>query len=192
MRSPPLFRQSRNYAGRLLPNTHDMPMDFLRFLQALTDSGAEFVIVGGVAARLYGSTRLTHDVDVVPKLDADSWAALVDEIWVLGGRPRIPEKQESIKNLGNVQGWIADKGMLALTFRSTDGSAEIDLLVSESKRFEKLKQNATRVKLDNREYLVASIPDLIEMKRRANRPQDLLDIEQLEAIQQQSEKIGSA
>ncbi|NOZ10698.1 MAG: hypothetical protein GXP09_06660 [Gammaproteobacteria bacterium] len=55
-----------------------------------------------------------------------------------------------------------------------------------------LKQNVTRVKLDNREYLVASIPDLIEMKRRANHPQDLLDIEKLEAIQQQSEKIGSA
>ena len=158
-------------------------MDFLKFLNALTDSGAEFVIVGGVAARLYGSTRLTHDVDVVPRLDSISWASLVDEIWALGGRPRIPEKREAIKDLKNIRTWMTEKGMLALTFRSTDGMAEIDLLVSESDRFETLKNNATRLELEGRKYFVASIPDLIEMKRRAGRPQDLLDIEQLEAIQ---------
>lgn len=158
-------------------------MDFLKFLQALADKGAEFVIVGGVAARLYGSARLTHDVDVVPKLDAASWSCLIDEIWSLGGRPRIPEKREAIKNLDNIHQWMKEKGMLAITFRSPDGTAEIDLLVSESLHYEKLKRDAKRIELDGNEYFIASIPALIDMKRRAGRPQDLLDIEQLEAIQ---------
>lgn len=163
-------------------------MDFLEILESLTDSGTEFIIVGGVAARLYGSTRLTHDVDIVPKLDPDTWTSLVDRIWALGGRPRIPESLDSIKNMENIDKWMQEKGMLALNFRSEDGTAEIDLLIYESKQFERLKLNATTVEHRNRTYFIASIPDLIEMKRHAGRPQDLLDIEQLEAIYEKSNR----
>lgn len=48
-----------------------MHVDFLKLLESLADTGLAFVIVGGVAARLYGSPRLTHDVDIVPRLDAE-------------------------------------------------------------------------------------------------------------------------
>jgi len=68
-----------------------MAKDFLIFLEKLNDEGVEFVIVGGVAARLYGSTRLTHDVDVVPDLTPESWRKTVECIWEMGGRPRISE-----------------------------------------------------------------------------------------------------
>lgn len=157
-------------------------MDFLTFLQALSKSNAEFVIVGGVAARLYGSTRLTHDVDVVPRLDPDAWPQLIERIWALGGRPRIPEPVEAIQDLRNVESWMADKGMRALSFRSTDGSAEIDLLMSESPNYPELQRRARRVELDGVSYFVASIDDLIEMKKRAGRPQDRLDVEELERL----------
>ena len=73
--------------------------------------------------------------------------------------------------------------MLALNFRTPDGSIEVDLLVSEADRFEHLRARAVKVTLDHRTFLVASIDDLVEMKRRAGRPQDLLDIAQLEDIQ---------
>jgi predicted nucleotidyltransferase len=55
--------------------------------------------------------------------------------------------------------------------------------VSESDRFEELSARAVQVTLDGRTFFVASIDDLIAMKRRAGRPQDLLDIEQLQDIQ---------
>jgi hypothetical protein len=42
------------------------------------------------------------------------------------------------------------------------------------------------VTLDERTFHVASIDDLIAMKQRAGRPQDLLDISQLKDIQKRS------
>ena len=38
-------------------------MNFLEILKHLTKDDVEFIIVGGVAARLHGSNRLTHDLD---------------------------------------------------------------------------------------------------------------------------------
>jgi hypothetical protein len=48
--------------------------------------------------------------------------------------------------------------------------------------FETLWKRAEVIHLDRTNVRVASIPDLIEMKRKVGRPQDLTDIEALEAI----------
>lgn len=154
-------------------------MDFLAVLRALRASGAQFVIVGGVAASLYGSTRLTHDLDLVPSLDSETWPRLVDALYDLGGQPRIPESRDAIANPENVKQWIEEKGMLALTFRSSDGSTEVDLLVAKSNEIPALLDRATKVILEGQEFAVASLDDLIAMKKKAGRPQDLLDAEVL-------------
>jgi hypothetical protein len=39
--------------------------DFRALLTALTDSGVEFLIVGGAAATAHGAARLTADLDIV-------------------------------------------------------------------------------------------------------------------------------
>ena len=72
--------------------------------------------------------------------------------------------------------------MLALNFRTSDGSTEVDLLVGESDAFDELKQRAVEVSVDQRTFFVASIDDLIAMKQRAGRPQDLLDVAELRNI----------
>lgn len=162
-------------------------MNFFEILNALTADGVEFIIVGGVAARLHGSTRLTHDLDIVPKLDEESWKRLIDAIWNLNTRPRIPETKQRIENIENVRQWIVEKNMLALSFRSESGQAEIDLLVSESDNFEALKARAEQITVGQVVYFVAGIDDLIAMKRKAGRPQDILDIDILERIKEQCE-----
>ncbi len=159
-----------------------MRKDFLSLLRNLTEGGCDFVIVGGVAAFLHGGTRVTYDIDIVPRLDEASWARTIDQIWDTGARPRIPEGRESISKLENIERWMRDKGLMALTFRSPDGGVEVDLLVKESHRFDELRSKAKRIEIEDCEYYVASIDDLIRMKTDAGRPQDILDIQQLEAI----------
>jgi hypothetical protein len=161
-----------------------MTPDLLAILNRLHDSRVDFVIVGGVAAALHGGSRVTFDLDIVPSLDADSWAAVVDLLVAMGARPRIPEAVERVRDVARVRAWRQEKGMLALSFRSPDGSVEVDLLVSESDRLDALRDGADKVVLEERTFFVASIDDLIRMKQRAGRPQDLLDISELRAIRE--------
>ena len=121
-----------------------MANDFLKILNHLHDSHVDFVIVGGVAAALHGSTRATFDLDVVPSLAPDSWTAAVDLLWSLGARPRIPEPLERIRDVEQVRRWQKEKGMLALNFRTPDGGTEVDLLVRESDRFSRDSESASR------------------------------------------------
>lgn len=163
-----------------------MARDFLDILSRLHDHHVNFVIVGGVAAAMHGNTRVTYDLDIVPSLEPNSWQALVELLWSLGARPRIPEPLESIRVVSNVRQWHRERNMLALSFRTPDGSTEVDLLVSESDRIEELRRRAASLTLDGRTFFVASIDDLIIMKERAGRPQDLLDIAQLKDIKLRS------
>ncbi|HMR74788.1 MAG TPA: hypothetical protein PKD61_06740 [Polyangiaceae bacterium] len=94
--------------------------------------------------------------------DEETWASLVDTIWDAGGRPRIPETREAIKDLRNVEKWMKEKAMLALTFRSDSGAIEIDLLVQQSHRFDQLKARAKKIEFGGTEFLVVSLNDLIE------------------------------
>jgi len=159
-----------------------MASNFLEILSQLHDRHVDFVIVGGVAAALHGGSRVTFDLDVVPSLAPVSWMAVVDMLWALGARPRIPEPLERIRDVENVRRWQLEKGMLALNFRTPDGSTEVGLLVSESHQFDGLRQRAVKITIDHRTFFVASIDDLIVMKKQAGRPQDLLDIAQLQDI----------
>jgi len=42
----------------------DSTLGRFQFLKKLTDAGVEYVVIGGVAAILHGSARMTLDLDV--------------------------------------------------------------------------------------------------------------------------------
>lgn len=115
---------------------------FIEILNELHDHGVDFVIVGGVAAALHGGARVTFDLDIVPSLAPDSWPAVVDLLWSLGARPRIPEPLERIRDVDQVRRRRIDKNMAALNFRTPDGRTEVDLVVGESDAFQPLRRRA--------------------------------------------------
>ena len=163
-------------------------MKFLEVLQTLSQENIDFIIVGGVAARLHGSTRLTHDLDIVPRLEAESWRKLIHVISQLNTQPRIPETVERIADVENIRQWMVEKHMLAVNFRSPTADVEIDLVISESDRFDELLSRASTVTFDGQIFHVASIDDLIEMKKKAGRDRDITDIAILKAIKEHREQ----
>jgi len=54
--------------------------DFQTLIGALATGEVEFVIVGGLAATVHGSARLTQDIDVVYARDDANFACLVTSL----------------------------------------------------------------------------------------------------------------
>jgi hypothetical protein len=77
------------------------------------------------------------------------------------------------------------------TFTLTSVAGDVDLIASPagSGGFVALESRADILELESLQVHVASLADLIDMKRAAGRPKDLIEIEILEAIQDEIERM---
>jgi predicted nucleotidyltransferase len=79
--------------------------------------------------------------------------------------------------------WVLEKGMKTLNFYSeTLPIGEIDIVIDTPIPYEELKSRAIRAELQEEKIPTVSIHDLIELKIRADRKQDLADVEHLRMI----------
>jgi hypothetical protein len=153
--------------------------------EALNRADVRYVVVGGVATVLHGFARLTADVDLVVDLAPIEARKAIETLVGLGLRPRPPVDPSAFADSAVRESWIRDKGMRVFSmWDPTQPMREVDLFVEHPIDFEGLFVRAEIVSLDATTVRVASIPDLIALKRLASRPQDLADIEALEAILQ--------
>jgi predicted nucleotidyltransferase len=154
-------------------NTPELRLHAL--LERLTNAEVDFVIVGGVAVITQASPRFTKDLDICYALEQANLDRLGDVLTELGARLRGVEEDVPFTPDGRT---LRHTQMLTLT--TSDG--DLDLLVDPdgSPGYASLRRNAISVDLDGITVLVASIDDLIAMKRAAGRPQDLVDLESLE------------
>lgn len=142
-----------------------------------------YVVVGGVALVLHGVVRLTVDLDLMVQLERANLVAFVEAMDALGYRPRVPVPARDFVEPENRQRWKAEKGMIAFSFFHPTGQGKlIDVFVGEPIPFQEVDQTKTMVKAADFSIPVVSIPHLKQLKAIAGRPQDLADIEALEAI----------
>lgn len=153
-------------------------------LRALTDSGVQFVLVGGFAVQLHGFVRTTIDLDLVLAMDDLNLTKFIEVAKRFDLAPIIPVSIDSLKNSKQIDQWHKEKGMLAFALREPQvAGSVIDVLVRPEVTFNELQIDAATVDLFGRTVKIASIEHLLFMKRIANRPKDRIDIEALEKIQ---------
>jgi hypothetical protein len=157
--------------------------DFDLVFAALARRKVRYVVVGGVAVVLHGVPRFTADIDLVLALDTANVHAALDALAGLAYRPRAPVPLLDFADPSVRRAWIEDKGLTVFSLWSPDHPAtEIDLFIEEPFPFDEVFARATRVDLGANQVIVASIADLVELKRRADRPRDREDIERLLAL----------
>jgi predicted nucleotidyltransferase len=146
-------------------------------LKELAGHKVGFILVGGVAASLHGSSRLTQDVDVVYSRAPDNLERLVSALqhhhpYLRGAPPGLPFR------------WDLDRVEHGLNFTLTTDLGDLDLLgeIAGGGSYEDLLPDSIVVELFGVECRCLSLRSLIEVKRAAGRPKDLEAIAELEAI----------
>ena len=153
------------------------PFDPLATLRALRSAGVEFVLIGGVAARLHGSPSLTRDVDVCYSRDGANLERLAGVLSSVHARLRGVD--DDVPFLLDARTLLAGANF---TF-STD-LGDLDLLASPAgvAGYDALARSAELVDLGDVAVLVATLDDLIRMKTAAGRAKDRAEVEILAAL----------
>ncbi len=158
-------------------------MKIADLLQSLSDEQVQYVLIGGLAVQLHGFLRSTFDIDLVLAMNDENLVRFITVAKHYGLVPVIPVPIESLKNVSQIDQWHREKGMLAFALREPHiGGSVVDILVRPEVPFDTLMANAVMGKLFARQVWIASIDDLLTMKRIANRPKDQLDVVALEKI----------
>lgn len=158
---------------------------FEPILAALTASGARFVVVGGVATVLHGHPRFTADLDIALDLTADSPALAIEALLGIGLVPSLPVEALGFADPAVRAGWVEDRNLMVFSLVDPgDPFRRVDLFAEDPIPFEELWARAEIVSLGPLSVRIASIDDLVAMKRSAGRPQDLADLEALERIRE--------
>ena len=156
------------------------PFDWGRALAALSDGEVRFIVIGAVADRILGSPSVTRDLDICYARDRENLEALAAVL--VGINARLRGVNEGVP-------FRLDARTLAggdsFTFVTDLGDLDVLATPSGTQGFDDLVREAERVQIDGRQILVASIDDLIRMKRAAGRPKDLVEVEILGALREE-------
>jgi predicted nucleotidyltransferase len=156
--------------------------EYPALLRLLATHGVEFIIIGGAAAVLHGSSRLTEDLDVVYRRSPENIARLVQALRDQSPYPRGAP-------LGLPFRWSEATVRMGLNVTLTTALGPLDLLgeVTGGGRYEDLLDHYIPVEVAGVACRCLDLETLIRVKRAAGRPRDLEVIAELEAIREEQQ-----
>jgi hypothetical protein len=144
------------------------------FISIANKNGVRMLMVGGSAVNFHGYNRHSADVDFWIETTKENFKKLVSTFNEMGYE--IDDFPEAVKN---------QEQNISIKFSPIDLNLELITNFSVNKSFEEAYNDSEKVVFNNNPFLrwnVLSFEDLITSKIKANRPKDLLDIQQLREI----------
>ena len=160
----------------------DFVSDLQRLLQRLDDAGVEFVLVGGYAAILHGSSVLTRDVDVCAVLSPRTIERLRDAFREIHPVHRLSSPQLSFLEVPG-RGAALDN-----LFLNTDlGTLDLLSRITGVGDYARVARDAVEFELFGRRMRAIGLDDLIAAKEALGREKDLIAAKELRAIREKLE-----
>jgi hypothetical protein len=148
-----------------------------KVIDALDRNDVPYTLVGGYALVLHGVVRGTVDIDIAISLNAEVFKRCESALQSIGLAPRLPVTAEELFHFR--EEYIARRNLKAWSFHNPANPLEVvDILITEdAEAIESVDKQAF-----GRHIHVAAVPELIAMKQKAGRPQDIEDIKALERL----------
>jgi predicted nucleotidyltransferase len=175
------IRQLWNWRSNWKRRGNSYVTELNRLLLRLCDADLDFVIVGGFAATLHGSSLLTRDLDVCAVLTAENVGRLRDAF-----RELHPTHRHTPQRLSFLD--TPEPGTpLGNLYLQTD-LGPIDFLgsITGVGDFQQVRANAIEVELFAHRVRVIAMADLIRSKRALGREKDRLALKELLAVVEKS------
>ena len=159
-------------------------MYYENVFRSLQKNKIRYAVAGGVALVLHGVVRFTADLDLIVDLEPENLRRFVQAMTELGCRPRNPVKAEDFLDPAIREGWKREKGMEVFSFVDpAQPMTLIDVFVEEKIPFQEVMQEIIQMTAKGITVPVVSLRHLKRLKQAAGRPQDLADIEAIEALE---------
>jgi hypothetical protein len=161
--------------------------DLPGLLRALVRDEVAFIVVGGVAATIHGSARLTPIVDVVYRRTPRNVERLVRALRSL--HPYLRDVPPGLPFR-----WDEQTVAAGLNFSLSTDLGDIDLFadVPGGRTWEDLSSHVLDVTAFGTDFRCVDLPTLIRLKRAAGRPRDLEAIGELERLWEERSDGGVA
>lgn len=155
--------------------------DVQRLLDALTASGVTFVVVGGVALVLRGSSRLTLDLDICYARDPENLGRLAAALAPY--RPRLRGAPAELPFL-----WDERTLASGLNFTLTTDLGDLDILgeIPGVGAYAQVAARASELLVGGSRVRIMDLDGLERSKRAAGRAKDLLDLAEIAEIRRRS------
>ena len=149
-----------------------------QLIHRLIDAKIDFVIIGGYAGVLHGSSYVTRDLDICAVLTPSNIQLLRETLKDLHPQHRMTTRKLSFLEIPR-----EGEPPLQNLYLNTDwGIVDILTNVLGVGDFERLKNTATAMPFQGKTCLVMSLADLIKSKETLAREKDLLVAKELRAI----------
>ncbi len=157
-----------------------------QILAALTRQRVDYVVIGGIAAALYGSPSATFDLDICYSREQENLVRLTAALRELNARLRVGRDHTPLPFRLDPRTLRAGD---SFTFETDAGPFDILGTPSGSGGYSDLAATAVEMELGGSTTKVASLDSLIAMKQGAGRAKDVAELEILYALREEIEAM---